>query len=169
MKDLNNNRGQALIETAIVLVLLLIILFGITEFSRAWFVRNSLKNGVRSGARLAAVTCGITIPKFSGLCTSWPDSACQPPPAVVPANCNGSGSENNNAIIAAVCCSLGVSKEQQDNTIVTVKTLPQAPSGLTADVITVSASSTFHFVIGGGIWPWPESTPIGAEASMRHE
>ena len=60
MKILNRQKGQTLIETAIILLLLLLILFGITEFARAWFTKNSLKNAARTGARVAVVTLGIT-------------------------------------------------------------------------------------------------------------
>jgi len=50
-----NSRGQTLVEFALVLALLLAILFGITEFGRAWFYSNHLTNTVRSAARYAAV------------------------------------------------------------------------------------------------------------------
>lgn len=45
-----------MIEFALVLPLLLVILFGITEFGRAWMTVNLLTSAAREGARLAVVT-----------------------------------------------------------------------------------------------------------------
>jgi Flp pilus assembly protein TadG len=53
---IRGNRGQSVIEFAIVLPLLLLIVFGITEFSRAWMTVNILTQAAREGARLAVVT-----------------------------------------------------------------------------------------------------------------
>jgi Flp pilus assembly protein TadG len=53
---IRRNRGQAVIEFALVLPLLLIILFGIVEFARAWMTVSVLTSAAREGARLAAVT-----------------------------------------------------------------------------------------------------------------
>lgn len=48
--------GQVLIETAIILPLLLLLLFGMVDFSRAIYTHSTLHNAARSGARAAAVT-----------------------------------------------------------------------------------------------------------------
>jgi len=50
------NRGQSVVEFALILPLLLAILFGITEFGRAWMTSNLLTSAAREGARLAVVT-----------------------------------------------------------------------------------------------------------------
>jgi Flp pilus assembly protein TadG len=47
--------GQAIIELALVLPILLLILFGITEFGRAIMTTNVLNTAAREGARLAVV------------------------------------------------------------------------------------------------------------------
>src|SRR6516164_1215250 len=44
-------RGQSLVEFAMVLPLLLLIVFGITEFGRAYYQYNTLSKAVRNGAR----------------------------------------------------------------------------------------------------------------------
>jgi len=44
------------IELALVLPLLLIVVFGITEFGRAWMTLNVLTSAAREGCRLAVVT-----------------------------------------------------------------------------------------------------------------
>jgi len=51
-----NNRGNAVIEFALVLPILLLVLFGITEFGRAIMTKNMLFTASREGARLAAVS-----------------------------------------------------------------------------------------------------------------
>jgi Flp pilus assembly protein TadG len=48
-----NERGQALIELALVLLLLLMILYGITEFGRYFFYANTANNAARDGVRWA--------------------------------------------------------------------------------------------------------------------
>lgn len=53
---IRNNRGNAVVEFAFVLPLLLLLCFGITEFGRAWMTKSVLTSAAREGARLAAVT-----------------------------------------------------------------------------------------------------------------
>lgn len=49
------DRGQALVETALVLPVLLIILLGIFDFGRAIYAYNTISNAAREAARLAVV------------------------------------------------------------------------------------------------------------------
>ena len=51
-----DTRGQSVIEFALVLPLLLVVVFGITEFGRAWMTMNVLTSAAREGCRLAVVT-----------------------------------------------------------------------------------------------------------------
>ncbi len=53
---LRGNRGQAVVEFAFVLPLLLLVCFGITEFGRAWMTMNIITSAAREGVRLAVVT-----------------------------------------------------------------------------------------------------------------
>jgi Flp pilus assembly protein TadG len=53
---LKNKEGQSIIEFAVLLPILLLVLFGITEFGRAIMVKNVLHTAAREGARLAAVS-----------------------------------------------------------------------------------------------------------------
>lgn len=57
---MGNNRGQVLIEAAIILPLLLLLIFGIVDYSRAMFTKNTLTNAARSGARAAVVTSPLS-------------------------------------------------------------------------------------------------------------
>ncbi len=50
---LASDRGQALLETAITLPLVLFVAVGIFEFGRAYQTAHTLNNAVREGARLA--------------------------------------------------------------------------------------------------------------------
>ena len=45
-----------MVETAFVLFILVLLAFGITEFGRAMYTKNTLNNGARAGARAAVVT-----------------------------------------------------------------------------------------------------------------
>jgi Flp pilus assembly protein TadG len=52
---LKDQRGQALVEMALVMPILLMMLFGIVEFGRIYNYQLTLSNAVREGARFAAV------------------------------------------------------------------------------------------------------------------
>jgi hypothetical protein len=49
-----NDRGAALIETALVLPMLMMLTFGIWATARAWNVRNTMEHAAREGVRFAA-------------------------------------------------------------------------------------------------------------------
>ncbi len=53
---IRSNRGNAVVEFALVFPLMLLVCFGITEFGRAWMTMNILTSAAREGVRLAAVT-----------------------------------------------------------------------------------------------------------------
>lgn len=55
--NLNEERGAAAVEFAIIMILLLIIVFGIVEFGIAFSKRNVYTGAAREGARYAAVHC----------------------------------------------------------------------------------------------------------------
>ena len=56
LSKLRESRGNAVVEMALILPILLLLVFGITEFGRAWMVVNVLTTAAREGARLAVVT-----------------------------------------------------------------------------------------------------------------
>jgi Flp pilus assembly protein TadG len=53
---LRKNDGNAVIEMALLLPILLLVIFGITEFGRAIMTTNILNSAAREGARLAAIS-----------------------------------------------------------------------------------------------------------------
>ena len=52
-------RGSAVVEFAFVLPLLLLLTFGIVEFSRAWLIVNTLNHAAREAVRLAVTTAAL--------------------------------------------------------------------------------------------------------------
>jgi len=50
-----NRKGQALVEFALVLPLVLLLVVGMLEFARAWNLHQSITDAVREGARRALV------------------------------------------------------------------------------------------------------------------
>jgi len=55
IKIAKDERGQALVEFAMIFTMLVILLFGIAEFGRGWYYANALSNGARAGARYASM------------------------------------------------------------------------------------------------------------------
>lgn len=53
---IKENRGQGLVEFALVLPILLAVVFGIIDFGRLFYCWSTLSNASRHGARLAAVS-----------------------------------------------------------------------------------------------------------------
>jgi Flp pilus assembly protein TadG len=53
--QVQKRRGQALVEFALILPLLMVLLFGIVEFGRAWNGKQVLTDAAREGARLAVL------------------------------------------------------------------------------------------------------------------
>jgi hypothetical protein len=72
---LNNEKywqkGQTIIETALLIILLLMLFFGIAEISRAWWLKNALNNGAIVGVRVAIVE-SINTPATDTKTASFP-------------------------------------------------------------------------------------------------
>ena len=58
---LGNQKGQALVELALSLLLLVLLVFGAFEFSRAIFIMNTLNFAAREGARRASVSSTLNV------------------------------------------------------------------------------------------------------------
>jgi len=54
-KTRKNEKGQSLVEFALVAPMLLLLLIGIAEFGRAWMAQNVLTGAVREAARIAVL------------------------------------------------------------------------------------------------------------------
>lgn len=55
-RRLKDSRGQSMVEFALVLPILLLLVFGVTEFSRAFMTLNVITAAAREGCRVAVVT-----------------------------------------------------------------------------------------------------------------
>ncbi len=56
-----HRKGQALVEAAFVLFIVVLFTFAITEFGRAMYIKNMLNNAARAGARQAVVTGSLPV------------------------------------------------------------------------------------------------------------
>lgn len=54
-RRMNHPRGTVVLEFALLVPILLLLVFGITEFGRAWMTKNIMTQAAREGARYAAV------------------------------------------------------------------------------------------------------------------
>ncbi len=159
MKNFKNKKGQALVETALVLILLVILFVAIAEFARAWYVKNSLKNAVRQGARVAAVTPT----PFSNLSFTCGSTSCSSTDPIVRAVCCQTGVPPGTAA-SLNCKNVDGSDCTNCNTGCSGTAVP--PSG----TITVSATSSFTTVVPGLLGSFiPSSFSFGTFASMRYE
>lgn len=78
---MNNRRGQAVVELAFVLPLLLAFTFAVVDYGRLLYAKNSLVNAARSGSRAAAVLPGVTsegggFPLSTPTCTAVKNNLC---------------------------------------------------------------------------------------------
>jgi len=141
----NKELGQTLIETVFVLALLFLLILGIAEFSRAWYVKNSLNNAARIGARVGAVTPGLA---------AETDTPCPGGSAVATAVCNSAGVPSTAEVTVAVVDTSGDSVIPNAGDTVTV----------TVKIDYLTGFSPF------AILPWLQSlTGLSSQASMRYE
>jgi Flp pilus assembly protein TadG len=56
LKKFKSQKGQSLVEFALVLPILILLLFGMIEFGRLWETMNVMTSAAREGARVAATT-----------------------------------------------------------------------------------------------------------------
>lgn len=149
--------GQALLEMAIILPLLLLLVLGIFEFGRAMYIQNTLTHSARAGARAAVVTPGITAA-----------SSVPPDPT-----CNYGDTPTGNAVIyQAVCKSLysGIRKNTVSINVTLDPTVASPPGDFgTGDMVRVEVlinnyRSTYRIV------PFiPVPSILAGNTAMRYE
>lgn len=61
----HSTRGQALVEMALLLPLLLLLVIGILEFGRAWYYKQQVNNAAREAARILVVTKPWDAPTYT--------------------------------------------------------------------------------------------------------
>jgi Flp pilus assembly protein TadG len=78
-----SQRGQAMTELAIVIVILALLMMGIVEFGRAFMVANMITNAARDGARSAAALADTARGACGSISSSYPDIAGAAPTGLV--------------------------------------------------------------------------------------
>lgn len=153
----SQTKGQAMVEMAFVIFILVLLVFGITEFGRALYTKNTLTNAARAGARQAVVTPGLT--NTGGLISLNCGATCPP----------GAGDDPNGCVYKAICDSLfsGIDKSQVKVSISGGTGGSSSNQGQTNDTITVEVDyMNFQSVV-------PKLIPIRkiltASAAMRFE
>jgi hypothetical protein len=136
-------KGQTTLETVMLLLLLFAVFLTIVELSRAWWVKNTMNNAARIGARVAVVRPDLF---------NESDVTC------------GSGSLQD--AIEAVCSAPGV----PDGATVTVS-IDDGGDGLSyGDIVTLRVDVNFSAVSILSIVPaMGRLTQISSLASMRYE
>jgi Flp pilus assembly protein TadG len=140
--------GQALVEMVLVIFVLMLLVFGIFEFGRALYIKNTLTNAARAGARAAVVT----------------------PDIVNASNATCSSSGANQKIYQTVCSNIFQGIKPGDVTIDVAITDLNSSGGLNAgDMVAVAASlksyrSKYRII---PLIPVPDS--LKGETAMRYE
>ncbi len=145
--------GVAMVEFAIILPLLLMLLFGITELGRGLYQLNTLDKAVNTGARYLARMEGVAeIDVVTGNCTT-PLTNWETAQAVVRAKELVAYGNDTNPLLPGL-----------DETDVTIpppiqRTVNKYDGSENICVIEVSASVPFNSMFGGGVVPF---TTIGS-------
>jgi Flp pilus assembly protein TadG len=56
----SSHKGQTVIETALMIILLFVLFFAIAEIARFWWLKNMINNAARVGVRVAIVDTTLT-------------------------------------------------------------------------------------------------------------
>jgi hypothetical protein len=169
---MRNQKGQALVETALIIPLLLLLVMGIFEFGRAMYIKNTLNNAARGGVRVAVVT-----PKYDA--TTNPTGLSEN--LNLSDQCGKSFSGANSLVFQFTCDSIysGIPKAEVTVDIEITDLDPSTAPGLShGDKVKINLTwSNFQFItplgsltalIGGGDSILNPGNIIG-EASMRYE
>lgn len=169
-----NNKGQTIVETAIILPILLILVLGIFEFGRAMYIKNTLNNAARAGARAAVVLPPNSTSSPEGLVYST-----DPITVLLNRDCSYATPTANRSIYITVCNSLynGISKDKVSVTV-QIKDLDNSNSLNSGDEVDVLVSwadyptlfsKAIPAVGGTDVTIMGSGLTLTGEASMRYE
>ena len=144
-----NSKGQALVEMAIIIPLLLFLVLGILEFGRFMYTKNSLTNAARAGARAAVVTYNISngSEKVNNSCTY-------------------SSGTSNDAVFSATCKSL--TSGLRDKNIYMTLTVPSTPP-TSGEMINLKVQWNSYTTAVPKFFPQLNTIPMYGETAMRYE
>jgi Flp pilus assembly protein TadG len=148
-------KGQALVEMAIILPLLLLLVLGIFEFGRAMYIKNTLTNAARAGARAAVVTYGIS---NSGQV------------AINPSCAYGDTPTGNNRVFVTICRSLysGIDKTHVSSEITLTDANNNGISPDGGDLVKVRVTLSNYKPIVLNFIPGVPKT-LSGDTAMRYE
>jgi Flp pilus assembly protein TadG len=140
-----HDSGQAMVELALALPLLLLILVGIFEFARAYSIKQSLVNAAREGARLAAVQSPLDSAAVDSAITYYMSA--------------------NNVAVDSIRMSA------TDAVTGSAKSFPAANPG---DAVTIAVFSNYRFILVGPVLSlfggsFKNGVDLGSQATMRKE
>jgi Flp pilus assembly protein TadG len=98
----NSDKGQTVIETALMIMLLFVLFFGIAEVARFWWLKNQINNAARVAVRVAVVDTSSSIVDVNGIDVDVLSFGC----TVSGTNCVASGSNSGSQIAIAGCSAL---------------------------------------------------------------
>ena len=158
---MKNQKGQALVEAAIILPLLILLIIGLFEFGRAMFLKNTLNNAARAGARTAVVTPtydAATHPNGMSAANSTKKLTCTDSEFVA----------QNGPVYRTVCNIVYNGIPKTEVTVYITNTELEAPGGLSAgDSINVRVTwDNYQAILPLLI---PITNVLTGEASMRYE
>ncbi|MDD2320225.1 MAG: TadE/TadG family type IV pilus assembly protein [Geobacteraceae bacterium] len=140
--------GQALVELALVLLLLLFLVLGIFEFGRAMYIKNTLTHSARAGAREAIVTPNL------------------------PPNTSDTGCTSTDKVFQTTCENL-YSGIEKDNVTILVQvfspntTSPKATIAAPGDRVKVTVTLSNYTPVVPKFIPVP--TTLAGDTAMRYE
>ena len=148
---MKNEKGQALVEFAIILPLLFLLLFGIFEFGRAMFIKNTLNNAARAAVRVAVVTPDLNDLTYIAGQLSAPDTA--------------------DKIQTKICDSLSYIDKATATAIVDVIGRTLTETAQPNDTVTITVTGDFDSVVSKITDTLQIKVPnkLQGEASMRYE
>jgi Flp pilus assembly protein TadG len=129
MKQRGDERGQAMVETALTILLFVALALGVMTFAHAWMVANMITHAACDGARLAA-----TWPTRDGTCGRLDSTVTGPIETTV---------KNEIATVAAI-----------DNLEVHITQNPQPPTAPLAGGCPVSSTPTVTVTVSAPCVPW---------------
>ena len=148
---INRKNGSATVEFALILPLFALMVYGMTEFGRAWFTMHVITNATREGARRAIIQGSSTTNVRSTINNYLSSSGLNTlPEASIVTRVN-----NNNVDVSTATTN--------DTVSVTVNYGFQV---LTGSIIPTLTSLP---IMGGRSVAWSGTIPLSNTAVMRHE
>lgn len=151
-----------MVEMALVIMFLVVLIFGMTEFGRAMYTKNSLNNAARAGARVAVVTPASFFPTLSATTVT----------------CSSTGTSSpSNTIYDAVCKGIaggGIKADQNTaspSAVVTINIQDSggAPISVPASGYTINVQVQSYFDASLALMRNMISSTLSGQASMRYE